>query len=301
MRTENIFGNWHRLEVKFERVLKANSKIQKLAIAGCLAVGGNKEKLPAAIATLCCFLTGIILIDDILDCDPRGEHLKIGVGRASNQALAFQSAGFQNLFSSNYADNQKLQLANMFSKMLFDTAYGQFLDIEKPFSEETYWEMVRAKSSPFYGSIFEMGAIAGGGSLENVSIIREFGNVYGEMIQIHDDLVDCLESTAGPDWTQGRTPLPILFTEIVEHADKDRFIELKKNILFDENLLEAQKILIKCGAVSYCIDQLFPRYKKAKSILKKSNRLNQKELLEVLEEIMVAPRHLIHKIENEQS
>ena len=44
-------------------------------------------------------------------------------------------------------------------------------------------------------------------------------------------------------------------------------MELYKNISAENALQEAQEILIRCGAVSYCVDQLLRRHQAAQAIL----------------------------------
>jgi geranylgeranyl pyrophosphate synthase len=87
------------------------------------------------------------------------------------------------------------------------------------------------------------------------------------MIQIHDDLNDTMAVPANSDWLQGRKPLPILFAQSVQHPQRARFMELYQNISAENALQEAQEILIKCGAVSYCVDQLLRRHQAAQDIL----------------------------------
>lgn len=72
---------------------------------------------------------------------------------------------------------------------------------------------------------------------------------------------------ANPNWMQRRKPLPILFAETVRHPDRERFMKLYKNISAQSALQEAQEILIRCGAVGYCVVQLLLRYQAARNIL----------------------------------
>lgn len=87
--------------------------------------------------------------------------------------------------------------------------------------------------------------------------------MYGALVQIHDDLTDCLAVPANPDWVQGRSPLPILFAREVDHPGRERFRHLCRMVDDPAALDEAQTILIRCGAVSYCLDQLLTRHERA--------------------------------------
>jgi geranylgeranyl pyrophosphate synthase len=174
--------------------------------------------------------------------------------------------------------------------MMSVTAYGQELDIRNPADETSYWQVVENKSAPFYGCAFHLGALFGDAPNNVSNEIKRLGELYGEMIQIHDDLNDTMAVPANPDWTQGRKPLPILFAQTVNHPDRERFIELYKNISAESALQEAQEILIRCGAVSYCVDQLLRRHRTAQHILDKTP-LPNKGMVDSVIEAIIAPVH----------
>jgi geranylgeranyl pyrophosphate synthase len=108
--------------------------------------------------------------------------------------------------------------------MFLSTAFGQFLDVQAPADESDYWQVTKTKSSPFFGAALQVGALAGGGTLETAEQLKKLGCLYGEMIQIHDDMHDSMETPANPDWIQGRSPLPILFASQVKHPEQERFV-----------------------------------------------------------------------------
>jgi geranylgeranyl pyrophosphate synthase len=133
-----------------------------------------------------------------------------------------------------------------------------------------------------------IGALLGGTSVGTAVRLKELGNLYGEMIQIHDDLNDTLAVPASPDWTQGRLPLPILIAQTVEHTERVRFLELRRVIADESALLEAQDILIRCGAVSYCVDQILRRHQAAQGIVAALS-IPRRDVLDALIEEVVAP------------
>jgi geranylgeranyl pyrophosphate synthase len=110
------------------------------------------------------------------------------------------------------------------------------------------------------------------------------------MIQIHDDMHDSMESPANPDWLEGRSPLPILFASLVKHPEQERFLQLKKRANRSEALKEAQEILIRCGAISYCADQLIQKYEEAMKLLSKIPLTNCEPISSLFNEV-IAPIH----------
>ena len=164
------------------------------------------------------------------------------------------------------------------------TAAGQYLDVQNLNGEEEYWAVVLAKSTPFYGAALQIGALLGGGSPTVSQSLYELGVLIGEIIQIEDDLEDSLQEPANADWAQGRNNLLILYARSAEHKDRPRFLDLLNNIEDTNSLQEAQSILIRCGAVSYCAYLLVDKYKQARSILDHAELHNPQPLVEVMDD-----------------
>jgi hypothetical protein len=101
---------------------------------------------------------------------------------------------------------------------------------------------------------------------------------------------------ANPDWLQKRKPLPILFALTVEHPDRTRFLDLYQNISNENGLQEAQEILIRCGAVSYCVDQLVRRYQATQEILNKTPLPNKGVVEDVVQGVITPVRNLFETL-----
>jgi geranylgeranyl pyrophosphate synthase len=260
----------------------------QLPAIACQALGAAAEESIPAAAALACAQISIILVDDMLDDDPRGEYHRTGKGRAANFAIAFQAASLAALTQSHASASIKVKTLNSLNQMMITTAYGQELDIQNPIDEATYWRVVENKSSPFYGCALRLGALFAEATEPVAERFEQLGRIYGEMIQIHDDLSDTMAVPANADWLQKRKPLPILFALTVEHPERDHFIEFYQNVSAEHALQEAQEILIRCGAVSYCVDQLRRRHQAARNIFN-TIQLTDKREMETLIEGLIAP------------
>lgn len=93
---------------------------------------------------------------------------------------------------------------------------------------------------------------------------------------------------ANPDWSQGRFPLPILFAHVIDHPERSRFAELRARAEDPEALAEAQPILIRCGAVGYCVNELLRRYEEGGAMME-ALPLPRPDGLRTLMEETVAP------------
>lgn len=286
---------WAEFNIALDRATNKAPVAWDFSTKACEAMGVEPQRALPAVAALTCAHMGLMLIDDLLDEDPRGEYLRIGAGRAANLAAALNALGTTILLDATEC-RQNARAAKALNEMITKTAYGQDLDVQNASTEEGYWEVTRAKSGPYFGTAFYIGALFGDASLRVADQLKTFGELFGEIMQIHDDLNDCLANPANADWLQGRNPLPILFAELVEHPDRPRFIELRSQVQEPDALQEAQSILVRSGAISYCVSELLTRQKTAYGLLE-DIELNDTRPLQVLLEQAIAPvKHLFTSV-----
>jgi octaprenyl-diphosphate synthase len=295
--TLSPFDSWQAAQQIFQRAAAGKPSHWLLPVHACESFGGPVEAAIQTSLAVACAHISILLVDDMLDSDPRGTHQQIGLPAVANLASAFQSAALEALASGLFDASSYQAALRTFNDMFLLTAYGQFLDLQVPADEEAYWQIVRAKSAPFFGAAFQSGALAGGASLEAAQRLNLLGRLYGEMVQLHDDLHDVMESPANPDWVQGRRPLPILFAALVRHPQQARFFDLTHNIHEAGALEEAQGILFQCGAVSYCVEQLLQKRQAAQSILDGLPLVSPEPLAALLESIIAPVRGLLEAVQ----
>lgn len=263
------------------------------------ALGGNELNMLPLAAALACVQMSIILVDDILDDDPRGHHISMGSGRAANLALALQAAAHLVIKHGNLAPERIPAIGDCLQTMAFATAAGQEMDVGIIAGEDDYWQLVRAKSTPFYASAFELGAIAAGASTQQRTAINEIGMLFGEIIQLLDDMDDAFAMPAKPDWTRQNNNLVILFAKTANHNERDEFIELLNEIHEPDSLARAQEICIQSGSVSYCIYQMVSRIGQVKECLKQSNIPVFDPILDIFRHHLLPLEYLLHRIDVE--
>jgi geranylgeranyl pyrophosphate synthase len=283
-----VVQDWPELRTLLTQAAAREPKHWQLPVRACEAVGKPADQAIPAVAAIACAQVSILLIDDMLDEDPRGEYHHAGPAKTANYAAAFQAAGLEVLLQNDWQPPKKLSALQNINQMIMILALGQHLDVQASIDERVYWKIVENKSASFFGTAFYLGALLGEASNEISSRLEQIGRLYGAMIQIHDDLNDTMAVPANPDWLQARSPLPILFAKAVDHPERSRFLELCGEITDKGALREAQDILVRCGAVSYCVEQLLCRYQSARELLQ-TVELARPELIESLLEEVVAP------------
>ncbi len=293
VKEKELFGEWADMLEIFEKVAVKQPTGLDIVSRSCLGVGGTLPQAVPGVASIGCLQIALLILDDMLDEDPHGIYHDIGPGRAANLASSFQSAGIRALMEEDYPIEVKLAAVKSMNEMMGATALGQELDVQKVENEADYWDVVRKKSSPYCKAALHVGALMGGASLEVSEQVRDLGLVYGELLQIHDDLKDTLATPAGPDWVQWHPALPILFAQVVDHPDRARFMELRDNIEDPDILREAQTILIRCGAFSYCLDQIIHRYNEAMSQLAEIDLVDFPSLEKIFEDMLEPVRQMI--------
>lgn len=274
------FESWPEIITLFRRsgnVPRPDWEIPSLACDA--AGGGDLDAVSFGAAAIACLQISIILVDDMLDDDPRGEHHSSGIGNVANIALAMQAAAFRLMAMAPVSHVQHANLSACLAKAALATAAGQQLDAQNLTGEANYWKQVDAKSTPFYGAVYEIGGIFANADTAVTQALFRFGKIIGEIIQIEDDLHDALQTPVNADWQQGRNNLLLLYAQTADYAEKDRFNQILHAVAEDSQLLdEAQQILISCGAVSYATYQMIERYQIAQKTLQEISLPNPQVL-----------------------
>lgn len=258
--------------------------------AACQAVGGTEEQALPGAAAVFSSVVSIHLVDDMLDDDPRGDYHQLGIGPTANLALAFQAAGHRLLDDPALDPRLRSSLQAIFAGMSLATAYGQNLDARELRSEQEYWRTVESKTPPLFAAALEIGALLGGASDETAKRLAHFGHVLGLFVQVGDDLSDALQTPARADWQKGSNNLPILYTLTAEHPEREEFQSLVSRVDDPEVLARAQKILLRCGAVSYCVFKLLEFSREARSSLARIP-LDRPEPISRLLDLHMKPLH----------
>lgn len=258
---------WPEIAAVFERTNNTLSKEWELPGLACEAVSGDRAAAQPAAAALAAIQLSIVLVDDMLDDDPRGDYHTLGNGPTANLALALQAAAFKLVQVPEYSPAQRADLSAWLAHIGLGTALGQYRDANNAGDEAAYWQVVRGKSAPFYGAALALGAVAGSGAPSVVNSLNELGVLIGETAQIYDDLSDALHTPARPDWERGRNNLAILYALTAQYADRARFEDLLPQVSDAAALAAAQQILITSGAVSYCAYHANRRYRAAQALL----------------------------------
>jgi len=261
-------SSWPELTALVERPIPISGvSAWDYPMIGCDAAGGATELALPASAAIVCALFSIRLVDDLLDEEPQGQYGRIGPGRAANMALALQAAGHRLLETSAAPDRIRTAAHDRLSRMCLLTAHGQDLDSREALTEADYWRSAEAKSCPMFATGLALGALFGGANDSMIDGLSRIGSLMGKLIQIGDDMFDSMATPARADWLRPRNNLAILFALEVEHPGRERLLELIPQNSDPSRLKEAQELLLRCGAISFCVFKFVETARAAQSFI----------------------------------
>lgn len=262
----------------------------------CRAMGQDEAAAVPGAAAVFCSLASIHLVDDILDEDDRGLYRTLGSGPTANMALAFQAAALQALDGVESAETRALAQSNV-AAMALATALGQHLDATRAVDgEEDYWKVVHTKTPPLFGTALFLGALLGGAEPEMARQMERLGGAMGVFIQVSDDLSDALKVPAGADWRRRTNNLPILYALTADHPEREEFVRLAERADDVAALEEAQRILLRSGAVSYCALKLIELSRLARGVLDRIDLPDPEPVRRLIEMQLKPLDHLFHSV-----
>ncbi|PKQ19909.1 MAG: polyprenyl synthetase [Actinobacteria bacterium HGW-Actinobacteria-6] len=241
-----------------------------ICLLACEAVGGDPKKAWPSAAAIEHFHTAALIHDDIEDSsltrrDEPCMHISEGIGIAINAGdLALALVCGTVIDDAGLEDAIKLRVLGELVAMTTRTIEGQSLDIgwarddRFDLSVADYLVMANHKTAFYSGAIpLAVGAMIGGGTEEQVEVLRDFGMATGLAFQIQDDvlnLVGTRESTKKDfrsDLTEGkRTLVAIHALETSER--RERLLELLSSRTTDAvELQEIVDILTESGSIDY--------------------------------------------------
>lgn len=209
---------------------------------------GDDLSQALAIATgLEIFHNFTLLHDDLMDKSPlrRGQAT---VYRKWNENVAILSGDVMSIeaYRSFEGISDPVLLAKVlpiFNQMAVEICEGQQLDMEFEYRNdvhvEEYLEMIRLKTAVLLGAALRLGALAGGASDDEASMLDEVGQRLGLAFQIQDDYLDVYgdEKTFGKpiggDIMNAKKTLMLLYTQ--SKLDREQSLELDRLMKLGED------------------------------------------------------------------
>lgn len=257
-----------------------------LTFLACESVGGKKEDAVGAAAAVELLHNMTLIHDDIEDDSElrRGKpcvHKIYGVPNAINSGDAMLIKVFEIANTSKIPLDRCQKLVARIADRAYGITWGQAFEFSmwnrKQFTEDEVIRLLRFKTGALTGLSTEAGAIAGGGSEEQLKTLGEFGETVGIAFQIVDDLLNLTGDVKeygkeiGGDIREGKkTVIAAHLLRAAQPKDKKTFTKLlgRKKITRNETRTVIS-LYKKYGSIKYAKTQAETYLKSAIQTLNK--------------------------------
>ena len=164
---------------------------------------------------------GSLYHDDVMDeADTRRGVDTVNAKWGNLQAIL---AGYFLLArASEIAASLGTEVAGLLARTIGWLCEGQIEELRRTYdiarSESSYLASIHGKTASLYGTAARIGGIVAGHSRDTIERLTEYGNAYGMVFQIVDDILDVtatdeqLGKPAGHDMVEGVYTLPVIRT-----------------------------------------------------------------------------------------
>jgi len=193
-----------------------------LAVAGA-QIFGTSASHDVVRGGVACELVhlGSLYHDDVMDeADTRRGVETVNAKWGNLQAIL--AGDFLLSRASEIAASLGTEVAGLLARTIGWLCEGQIEELRHTYdrsrTEESYLRSIHGKTASLYGTAARIGSIAAGHDRPVVDALTEYGNAYGTVFQIVDDILDItatdaqLGKPAGHDMVEGVYTLPVLRT-----------------------------------------------------------------------------------------
>lgn len=268
-------------------------------------VGGRRDEAVGAAAAVELLHNMTLVHDDIEDQSElrRGKpciHVTYGVPTAINVGDAMLIKVFEIANQSGIPQNRCHRLVSQIAKRAYDITWGQAYEFSmwnsKEVKEENVIRLLRNKTGALTGLSTEAGAIAGGGTEEQIKLLGDFGETVGIGFQIIDDVLNVSGDVKeygkeiGGDIREGKkTVLVAHLLRTAGVSDRRAFTRLlgKKNLTKIETR-KAIRLYEKYGSIGYAKKQAEMYLQSALETLKKLPPSESRNHLSLIAEFLIS-------------
>jgi geranylgeranyl pyrophosphate synthase/predicted secreted hydrolase len=250
------------------------------ALACCDVVGGDSRKFSQWLAMPEMLHVGSLIIDDVQDKSTvrRGGpacHVTHGEPIAINSGTAAYFLTQNQLRTDELSSDQKLRIYDLYFAAMRAGHAGQAIDlggmaplmprvVETGDSKQLSARILachRLKTAAPAGCLARMGAVAGGGTDEQIAAVGEFFEAVGLAFQIIDDVLNLTGfkgnlKQRGEDLSNGAVTLPIAFamSRLPRDQREGLWRTLQSKPTDIATLASTIELVQSCGALAACSD-----------------------------------------------
>jgi heptaprenyl diphosphate synthase len=216
-------------EIASHLVVAGGKRLRPMVAIVAAAVDGGQANDDVVRGGVACELVhlGSLYHDDVIDeADTRRGVETVNAKWGNLQAIL--AGDFLLSRASEIAASLGTEVAALLARTIGWLCEGEIeqlrhtYDVRRP--EDSYFVSIQGKTASLYGSAARIGGIVAGLDRPTIDALTAWGNAYGMVFQIVDDVLDITDTTeqlgkpAGHDMVEGVYTLPVLRTLTLERA-----------------------------------------------------------------------------------
>jgi heptaprenyl diphosphate synthase len=223
MRAAIVTSDAHLTELAAHLVVAGGKRLRPALTVVAAQVAGAPASDEAVRGGVACELvqTGSLCHDDVMDEAATRRGVETVNARWGN-LQAILAGDFLLARASELAASLGTEVAGLLARTIGWLCEGQIeelrhtYDVARP--EQSYFSSIHGKTASLFGTSARIGAIVAGLDRPTVDALTDYGNAYGMVFQIVDDVLDLtstadrLGKPAGHDMEEGVYTLPVLRT-----------------------------------------------------------------------------------------
>lgn len=224
-------------EIASHLIVAGGKRLRPVVSTVAAQIAGDEASRDAVRGGVSCELVhlGSLYHDDVMDeADTRRGVETVNAKWGNLQAIL--AGDFLLSRASEIAASLDTEVAGLLARTIGWLCEGQIEELRFTYdparTEESYYASIHGKTGSLYGTAARIGGIVAGHDPHMINALTEFGNAYGMVFQIVDDILDVtatdeqLGKPAGHDLIEGVYTLPVLRTMSLGTSQGDELSSL---------------------------------------------------------------------------
>ncbi len=210
-------------EIASHLIVAGGKRLRPVLSTVAAQIGGEPASDDVVRGGVSCELVhlGSLYHDDVMDeADTRRGVETVNAKWGNLQAIL--AGDFLLSRASEIAASLGTEVAGLLARTIGWLCEGQIEELRFTYdtgrTEDSYYTSIHGKTASLYGTAARIGGIVAGHDQDTVDALTDYGNAYGMVFQIVDDILDAtatdeqLGKPAGHDMVEGVYTLPVLRT-----------------------------------------------------------------------------------------
>jgi heptaprenyl diphosphate synthase len=232
-----VTSDAHLTELASHLIVAGGKRLRPVLAVVTSQVGGAPATDDVVRGGVACELvqTGSLCHDDVMDEATTRRGVETVNARWGN-LQAILAGDFLLARASEIAASLGTEVAGLLARTIGWLCEGQIQELRHTYDvgrpEASYLVSIHGKTASLYGTAARIGGIVGGLERPTIEVLTTYGNAYGMVFQIVDDLLDITSTSerlgkpAGHDMEEGVYTLPVLRTLSAGDAAADELADL---------------------------------------------------------------------------